>query len=88
MPPVHDAETHDKVKITESKPYGCSNAPRSKGYYAPHRYYGMDGTYNVVQRWIQDTMSQKCRYDMRPTDPRCGECKLPSDTEYLESYGK
>lgn len=85
MPPVADTESHELTKIDAAKPYGCSNQPRKETYLAQDGWY-VDGGRHMVTH--DDTMSKLCRYDKRPTDPRCGECKLQSDTEYLESYGK
>ncbi len=81
--PVLDHEVHEKVKSTATTPYGCSNQPRSAGY---HGQLGWNEG-RAMRVWIPDTMSKLCRYDKRPTDPRCGGCKLPSDEEYLRSYG-
>lgn len=85
--PVHDAPVHEKVKITDSTPYGCSNHPRSHGYYVKTRLYDIDGTFSYILKYFRNAMSQKCRYDGREKDPRCSECKRESDKEYLEGYG-
>ncbi len=74
--PVHDAETHELVKITEATPYGgCCNPDRKKHYFT------------FTGQLVEDRGSEHCRYDKRATDPRCGECKRPSDEDYLRSYG-
>jgi hypothetical protein len=88
VPPVHDHEVHDAVKSSKAKPYGCSNgnAP-SGGYYVKARQYRADGTYYMYDHFISHVLSTHCRYDKRPTDPRCGECELHSDVEYLKGYG-
>jgi len=82
-PPVIDHEINERVRIYSTEPYGCSNARRSKGY------YGQDGwdEGRAMRAYIPDTMSQLCRYDKRPTDPRCGDCNLPSDVEYFKEMG-
>ena len=82
--PVLDSPVHEKVKSTATTPYGCSNAPRGHGYYGQDGW-NHDGTAHRL--YILDRASLKCRYDKRPTDPRCGECKLPSDTEYFKEMG-
>jgi hypothetical protein len=82
--PVLDHEINEKVRIYSTEPYGCSNKPRGNGY------YGQDGWYNDGTRkpiLLKDGASIKCRYDKRPTDPRCGDCNLPSDEEYFKEMG-
>ncbi len=73
--PVHDAETHELVKIAAATPYGCSNAPRKLHYFT------------FTGQLVENRGSEQCRYDKRANDPRCGECKRPSDEDYLRSYG-
>ena len=82
--PVHDADTSEKVKIESVTPYGCSNKSRGE-FYIGQNGWRVGGT--RIDTKVVDDMSQLCRYDKRPTDPRCGECKLPSDEDYLRSYG-
>ena len=57
-----------------AKPYGCSNSVKTPGYFVGGLY-------------IVDRSSSKCRYDMRSTDLRCGQCGRESDVEYFESMG-
>jgi len=73
--PVHDAEVHHKVKIASDTPYGCSNAVLKDHYFT------------FMSQQVESRMSKLCRYDKRADDPRCGECRLPSDVDYLRSYG-
>jgi hypothetical protein len=73
--PVHDAEVHHLVQIGAAKPYGCSNAARRDHYFT------------FTFEMVESRMSDLCRYDGRQGDPRCGECRRPSDTDYLRSYG-
>lgn len=84
MPPVHDHEIAPATQISSVKPYGCSNARRSAVYLVQNGWVANQR--DII--WYEDTMSQRCRYDGRKNDPRCGECRLPSDIEYLEGYGK
>lgn len=90
--PVHDAEVHSKVKILPTTPYGCSNSIRTDGYWGQvgweHSTVSGVSVSHPKWLWIEDTASKHCRYDMRSTDLRCSQCKLPSDTPYLESYQK
>lgn len=76
---VIDHEVHEKVRISEDKPYGCHNRSwDTKSYYAPNRMAGSDG-YKPMFRYeavrVEHKMSRECRYDMSNTDPRCGGCK-------------
>ncbi len=84
MCPVIDHEVHEKVKSTATTPYGCSNKGRDS-HYLGQDGWNHDGT--ACRIYIRDRASLKCRYDGRKNDLRCGECKLPSDDEYLRSYG-
>ena len=81
--PVHDHDTHWATQITSKEPYGCGNAKR-RNWYLGQDGWNPDGTRRMI--YIPDRGSEKCRYDMRAADSRCGECELPSDTEYLESF--
>lgn len=85
--PVHDAEVHEKVKIKEDSQYSCGVNPVVEGYYTMDRVYFPNGKWVYRQVFVPHTMSRDCRYDKRPTDPRCGGCKRQSDKEYLKSYG-
>jgi hypothetical protein len=58
-----------------SKPYGCHNREIHPGYWAPQRVFTPEGRFWVTSIFIPHTMSKDCRYDHRPTDPRCEGCK-------------
>lgn len=84
---VENHEVHEKVKISHDKPYGCHSKVtgplRNNGYFAPDRRYKPDGTFYVVQTFIKHEMSTSCRaFYLWDTDPRCGRCAQPKDTEY------
>ena len=81
--PVLDHEINERVRIYSTEPY-CVGVNRKAGYWAQDGWYN-DGTRKPI--FIHDTMSQLCRYDKRPTDPRCGDCNLPSDEEYFKEMG-
>lgn len=85
MPPVHEHEVHDKVKSSATTPYGCSNAEPAPGYWVLTRLY-RGNMYELSPQWIEHKMSTLCRYDKRAHDPKCDQCKLPSDEAYLRSY--
>lgn len=76
--PVEDHEVHEKVRITEDKPYGCHNRKEyMEAYYAPNRFFGSDGYKPSVKfeaLRIPHTMSRECRYDMSLKDQRCTGC--------------
>lgn len=86
MPPVEDHDVHEKVRIDADKPYGChSRQGMSAGYFAPDRRYKPDGTYYQILTRIPHAMSKECRsFYLWDTDPRCGGCTSPRDTEYAE----
>lgn len=77
--PVEDHEVHEKVRITEDKPYGCHNRDQfADAYYAPNRFFGSDGYKPMIKLEavrIPFTMSRECRYDMSLKDQRCDGCK-------------
>ena len=77
--PVEDHAVHEKVRISESKPYGCHNRDRDMtGYSAPNRFTGTTGyepIYWLGRVKIPHIMSRECRYDMSLKDPRCDGCK-------------
>ena len=77
--PVDDHPVHIKTKIGANYRYGCNNGIRSTiGYYAPDRIYRNEGTFYVVQRFIENKMSRDCKYDMK-NDPHCEGCKWKND---------
>ena len=87
--PLLDHEISEKVRIYSTEPYGCSNQPRGSGYYGQDGWEENADSIGQSPAWvlIPDTMSRLCRYDKRPTDPRCGDCNLPSDVEYFKEMG-
>lgn len=88
--PVLDHEVHDKVRIKSDKPYGChSRDGVSHGYYAPDRVYRPDGTFYIIQTFIQHTMSDKCRsFYLWESDQRCHGCTTKKDLDYAELMGE
>jgi len=55
----------------------CRSKVRKDGYYAPDRQYLPDGRYFDRLVFIPNRSSVECRYDMRPTDPKCAGCEQP-----------
>lgn len=60
--------------------YGCHNKPRSPGYWANDGLDAIDGdgrTRRVVQKqvFVDDVMSQECKFDLRAVDPGCAGCE-------------
>jgi hypothetical protein len=84
--PVEDHAVHEKVKISDSTPYGChSREGVNTGYFAPDRRYKPDGTFYVIQIRIPHTMSKTCRsFYLWDTDPRCAGCTADKDFEYRD----
>lgn len=84
--PVEEIPVHEKVRIKEDKPYGCSSRIGFvEGYYAPDRRYRGDGTYHSILTWIPYAMSRACRnFYLWDKDPRCSVCKAERDTEYAD----
>jgi hypothetical protein len=87
--PVLDHEVSDKVRISADKPYGChSRTGMSQGCYAPDRVYRPDGTFYIIQTFIPNAMSNKCRsFYLWNSDPRCQGCTTDKDVEYAELMG-
>jgi hypothetical protein len=84
MPGLEHAVS-EMTKRTDADPYGCANKPRKSGYYATKRVYFRDGRYALMTTWVEDRMSQECRYDASLTDPRCTTCeKRGSGEKYSE----
>ena len=77
--PVIEHEVHEKVRISENKPYGCHNHDRDfTNYSAPNRFTGTTGyepIYWLGRKSIPHVMSRECRYDTSLKDPRCDDCK-------------
>lgn len=86
MMPVEDHDVHPMTRIKAGWKYGCYDKPRTQvGYYAPDRQYRPDGTYVVIQRFIKNEMSEKCRnFYLWDKDPACEGCDSPKDTAYRD----
>ena len=84
MPPVEDLPVHEKVKQKAGWKYGCNSSnERADGYYAPDRVYKPDGTFYIVQAYIKNAMSKKCRsFYLWSSDTGCADCQREKDTEY------
>lgn len=89
--PVHDAPTHASTVIGPDWRYGCHStrrpSPVADGYMAPDKRILPDGRSIAYDRYIKHAMSNTCRYDRRPIDPACADCRHESDVEYLKGYG-
>jgi hypothetical protein len=65
----------EMTKRTDNDPYGCKDGKRKDGYWTYQRVYFGDGTYMMMQVYVNDVMSKECRYDMSLKDKRCSGCK-------------
>lgn len=75
----------EMTKRTDADPYGCANAKRKGGYWSYQRQQFPDGNFMMTYLFIEDVLSQECRYDHSLTDPRCGTChKRGSGEQYSE----
>ena len=82
---VLDHPVHVKTKFRADYKYGCHNRkPFSKGYIAFDRQYRPDGTFVVIQKFIEHKMSEKCRSFYEWDTVHCEGCIAPKDTEYAE----
>lgn len=73
--PVIEHPIHDKVIQKEGFRYGCHSKERSpQNYMVQERAYFSNGWYELKDRFIVNTMSQECRFDMSLTDPGCEDC--------------
>lgn len=91
--PVVDTPVHEKVREKEGAVYGCWNKPRRKqlGYYVPERCITLKGvTYEAT--YVENTMSEECRFDMSLKDPKCDGCEWRGSgekyDEMVRSKGK
>lgn len=84
--PVLDHPVHDKTRQKAGKKYGCYDKPRTTvGYVAFDRQYKPDGTFVVVQRFIENEMSRPCRsFYLWDNDPMCEGCDTPKDHAYAD----
>ena len=66
---------------TSPGPWGCHNAERKAGYWAPDGYKmaqaGECGHKVVLpqMRWIADTSTRECHNEDRAVDARCAGCE-------------
>lgn len=75
--PVEDHEVHPSTVAAAGHLYGCWGVRDGtlKQYLAPDRIYQVDGAgWKATARWIKNTMSRECRYDMSLKDPACTGC--------------
>lgn len=86
MPPVEDHAVHEKVKKAAGWKYGCNSSNlRSDGYNAPDRVYRPDGSFYIIQTYIVNQMSKKCRsFYLWASDSGCADCKREKDQEYAD----
>lgn len=54
--------------------YGCHNKPREEGYWAKDGAIVKGPVMIQLAKYIKDTMSKDCRYDMKATDKKCYGC--------------
>jgi hypothetical protein len=56
--------------------YGCwNNPPAADGYWVQVRHYRDDGTYYLVDQYIEHKLSRDCKFDdFKATDARCAGC--------------
>lgn len=82
--PVEEHEVHESVKHSADKPYGCNNGkPRKEGYWLQTREYRSNGSYIMMNKFIEHRMSSDCRnYYLWYSDPGCANCKRPKDRKY------
>ena len=85
--PVLDHDVHEKTRLKAGFKYGCYDGKSVKsGYIAPDRQYRPDGTYVVIQKFIEHRMSEKCRnFYLWDTDKFCEGCDKPKDIEYAKT---
>jgi hypothetical protein len=84
--PVLDHPVHEDTKSEATRSYGCSNRKPFKVIYEAPNGWTSDGRRHTV--WVPHSMSVLCRYDRRAQDPRCAECRVKTDTEYLKEMMK
>lgn len=82
--PVEEHAVHARVKITSNFRYGCHNRKTFKaGYIAFDRQYRPDGTFVVVQKFIEHRMSDKCcNFYLWDSHQHCEGCNTPKDEDY------
>ena len=66
------------------KVYACHNKPRSLGYWARQLVFGdcLELPPEEGWVWIEDSMSQDCRYDKQQEDARCADCERINALDY------
>lgn len=80
--PVDDHPVHPKTIRSDGTLWGCNNAERKSGYWAPDGYKTgqLEGCFTKavvlpVMRWIADTSSTNCHSEIRADDPACKGCE-------------
>lgn len=79
--PVDDHPVHPRTIRTDGTLWGCNNAKRSAGYWAPDGHkmaqVGECGHKVVLpqMKWVVDTSSVVCHSPVRFDDPACKGCK-------------
>jgi len=85
--PVLDHEVNEKTRIKAGFKYGCYDRKILKnGYIAFDRQYRPDGTFVIVQKFIENKMSDKCRnFYLWDKDKFCEGCDTQKDLEYAKT---
>lgn len=79
--PVDDHPVHPKTIRADGALWGCNNAERKPGYWAPDGYkvaQSENGGHRVVlpqMKFIEDTSSLECHTVTHFDDPACAGCK-------------
>lgn len=60
----------------------CMAKERKAFYWAPHRRYFPDGSFEMMSVRVPDTMSKPCRNLYLWDTPACAGCEYPKDVEY------
>lgn len=89
--PVLDHEIHPSTQQGADARYGCwSRKAKFKAHYwAPHRRYFPDGSFDVISVRIPFRNSHDCRFDGKNgtagEDPKCEGCRHYKQSDYVKS---
>ena len=72
---------HEKT-VGKSTYEACQKKERKPNYWATHRRYFPDGSYEFVSVRVPDVMSKKCRNFYLWESKECSGCEYPKDKEY------